>query len=178
MGISAIGLAALGVAPGGRVQDMQNSTAKAAIIGWLDVSIPDRKLHFELVQALYSTPKSILGATIAALSVIAIAMAMSGDYGYTWLFGGFLVVGVARTGAILLHHRTSHDVEDSAATTRWERRALFGAWAFAGLVGLTGAYTVAVHPSTDVELLVNSCVMGYIAGISSRNASRPIISIG
>lgn len=34
------------------------------------------------------------------------------------------------------------------------------------------------HPGTDVELLINTCVMGYIAGISSRNASRPIISIG
>lgn len=157
---------------------MQNSTAKAAIISWLDLSIPDQKLHFELVQALYNTPKSILGATLAALTVIALSAVMSGDYAYAWLFAGFLIVGAARTGAILLHRRARHDVEDRAATIRWERRALLGAWAFAGLVGLAGAYTVTAHPRTDVELLIISCVMGYIAGISSRNASRPLISIG
>ena len=61
---------------------MQNSSAKATIIGWLDLSIPDQQLHFDLVQALYRTPKSILGATVASLVVIAMAWAMSGDFGY------------------------------------------------------------------------------------------------
>jgi diguanylate cyclase (GGDEF)-like protein len=161
-----------------RVRDMQNFLSKAAIVSWLDLSLPDPKLRFDLVHALYSTPKSILAATIAALSVVAITFAISGDHAYAWIFAGFLLVGIARTGAILLYRDSRHDVEDTTTTIRWERRALFGAWAFACLVGLTGAYTVAVHSNSDVELLVNSCVMGYIAGISSRNASRPIISIG
>lgn len=157
---------------------MKISTAKAGIVGWLDLSIPDRQLHFELVQALYGTPKSIFGATIAALAIIAIAAEMTDDFAYTWLFVAFLAVGVGRTGATFLHQRAHHDVNDSAATMRWERRALLGAWAFAGLVGLAGAYTVTYHSGTNGELLINSCVMGYIAGISSRNASRPLISIG
>jgi diguanylate cyclase (GGDEF)-like protein len=157
---------------------MKISTAKAGLVGWLDLSIPDRQLHFELVQALYSTPKSIFGATVAALAIIAITAEMTDDFAYTWLFVAFLAVGVGRTGATFLHQRARHDVNDSAATMRWERRALFGAWAFAGLVGLTGAYTVTYHSGTNGELLINSCVMGYIAGISSRNASRPLISIG
>ena len=156
---------------------MRNSISRAAIIGWL-VSAPDQKLRFELVHALYSTPKSILSATIAALSVVTITFTMSDDYNYAWFFAGFLIVGIARTGAIFLYYGLHHDVEDRAATVRWERNALFGAWAFACLVGLIGAYTVTVHPNSDIELLVNSCVMGYIAGISSRNASRPIIAIG
>jgi diguanylate cyclase (GGDEF)-like protein len=157
---------------------MRFSTVKAAIVGWLDLSIPDRQLHFELVQALFSTPKSIFGATVAALSIVAITAEMTNDFAYTWLFVAFLAVGVGRSGGIFLHRRTRHDVNDTASTMLWERRALFGAWAFAGLVGLTGAYTVTYHPGTDGELLIISCVMGYIAGISSRNASRPLISIG
>jgi diguanylate cyclase (GGDEF)-like protein len=157
---------------------MQNSFAKATITSWLDLSISDQKLHFDLVQALYRTPKSIFGATIASLIVMAIAFMMSGDSGYGWLFAGFGLVGAARIGAIALYSRAPHAVEDRAATGRWECVALLNAWAFACLVGLSGAYTVALHPGTDVELLINTCVMGYIAGISSRNASRPIISIG
>ena len=156
---------------------MHNYFSKAAIISWL-VAIPEQKLRFELVDALYNTPKSILAATIAALSVVAITFAMSDDYVYAGIFAGFLAVGIGRAGAIHLYFSSRCDVEDSEATARWERCALVGAWAFACLVGFTGAYTVAVHPDSDIELLVNSCVMGYIAGISSRNASRPIISIG
>jgi diguanylate cyclase (GGDEF)-like protein len=37
---------------------------------------------------------------------------------------------------------------------------------------------VAFHPGTDIEILINCAVMGYIAGVSSRNASRPLITIG
>ena len=39
------------------------------------------------------------------------------------------------------------------------------------LSGLIGAYTLTMHPGTDVEILISCCVMGYIAGISSRNAA-------
>jgi len=162
----------------GRVREMQHATAKAAVIDWLDLSTPDQQLHFELVQALYSTPKSILGATIAALGVIAVTGIVSADAFYGWFFGGFLVVGAVRNGLIVLHRAARHCPDDSAATVRWERRALAGAWAFALLVGLAGAYTILEHPESDAELLMNCCVMGYIAGISSRNASRPIISVG
>ncbi len=157
---------------------MQNSSATATIIGWLDLSIPDQKLHFDLVQVLYRTPKSIFGATIVSLLVMAIATAMSGDPAFEYFFAGFVLVGGARIGTIYLYNCAQHAVEDRAATTRWECAALLNAWAFAGLVGLSGAYAVVRHPGTDVELLINTCVMGYIAGISSRNASRPIISIG
>jgi diguanylate cyclase (GGDEF)-like protein len=152
-------------------------SSKAAIFGWL-VSVPEQKLRFELVDALYSTPKSIFAASVAALLVAAITFALSGDPTYAWIFAGFLAIGIGRAVTLLLYRASRHDVGDSTSTALWERRALIGAWAFACLVGFTGAYSVIVHPDTKVELLINSCVMGYIAGISSRNASRPLISIG
>src|ERR1700722_16825024 len=156
---------------------MQRLLSRAAIFSWL-VSTPEQKLRFELVDALYSTPKSIFAASVVALLVVAFTYILSGDPTYVWIFTGFLAVGIGRTISILLYQAARHDPDDSAATSLWERRALVGAWAFACLVGFTGAYSVAVHPNSDIELLVNSCVMGYIAGISSRNASRPLISIG
>jgi diguanylate cyclase (GGDEF)-like protein len=157
---------------------MRNSHPKPAFISWLDLSIPDQKLHFELVQSPFSTPNSILGATLAALTMVGVAVALSDDYGYLWLFSGFAMVGIGRTTATTLFRRNVPDADDSIAIKRWELFALVGAWTFAGLVGLTGAYTVFMHPGTDAEILINCCVLGYIAGISSRNASRPIISIG
>jgi diguanylate cyclase (GGDEF)-like protein len=156
---------------------MRRLLSKAAILSWL-VSTPEQNLRFELVDALYSTPKSIFAASIAALFVVAITFFLGGDHTYAWIFTGFLAVGTGRAVSLLLYRISPHDADDGAATAMWERRALIGAWAFACLVGFTGAYTVAAHPNTDIELLVNCCVMGYIAGISSRNASRPIISIG
>ncbi|HUC51399.1 MAG TPA: EAL domain-containing protein [Xanthobacteraceae bacterium] len=156
---------------------MRRLLPKAAILSWL-VSTPEQKLRFELVDALYSTPKSIFAASAAALFVVATTLTLSGDRVYAWIFVAFLAVGIGRAASLLLYRISPHKVDDCAATAMWERRALVGAWAFAFMVGSTGAYTVIMHPNSDVELLVSCCVMGYIAGISSRNASRPIISIG
>jgi len=153
-----------------------NVHAKAGVADLLDRS--DHMFYAELVGALYSTPKSIFGATLAALIIIAISAALSGDPFFAAFFAGFLVVGIARTGAVLLYHHARHDAGDFASVRRWELAALIGAWAFAGLVGLSGAYTLAFHAGTEVEILISCCVMGYIAGISSRNASRPFITIG
>ena len=157
---------------------MWSHAVKTGLLARFDHSTPDRTLYFELVHALYSTPKSIFGATVAALAIIGIASALSQDGFYHVFFIGFLVVGVGRAGTIFLYHHAPRDPQDCVSTKRWELCALVGAWAFAGLVGLTGAYTVLFDPGTDVEILISCCVMGYIAGISSRNASRPLITIG
>lgn len=55
---------------------------------------------------------------------------------------------------------------------------MLGAWVFAGLVGIVGAYALTVHPSSDVEILIACGVIGYVAGVSSRNASRPLVTVG
>ena len=74
---------------------MRPHRSKAAIFSWL-VSTPEQKLRFELVDALYSTPKSIFAASFAALFVVAITLFLSGDSTYAWIFVGFLAVGVGR----------------------------------------------------------------------------------
>ncbi len=157
---------------------MRFQPAGKTLSDWLSRSIPDRKFHFELVRALYGTPKSIVGASVAASLIVTICAVVSRDSFYLTILFGFVAVGVARSASILLYQRMTHDPDDHVATKRWELAALSGAYAFAALVGLSGAYTLIAHPDTDLEILVSGCVLGYIAGISSRNASRPIISIG
>jgi diguanylate cyclase (GGDEF)-like protein len=142
---------------------------------------PDQRLRFELVRALYgvtSTPKAMVGATFAALAATGTAGVLSGDRAYGIFLVGFLLIGVGRGLASRLYHRIRHDPLDTAATRHWELVALAGAWAFAGLVGFTGAYALMYQHGTDIETLISCCVMGYLAGASSRNASRPLITIG
>jgi diguanylate cyclase (GGDEF)-like protein len=156
----------------------QSTALKIGVLDRLDRAVPDQLFYFELVRALYSTPKSIFAATVAALVIIGISGVLTGDAFYANFFLGFIIVGAWRSGLVLAYRRTTHDATDIRSIKRWELGALLGAWAFAALVGLTGAYTLTVHPGTDVEILISCCVMGYIAGISSRNASRPLVTIG
>ncbi len=152
----------------------------AAFDRW-DGEVPDRELYFELVRGLYSTtstPRALLGATFAALVVVAAAGLESRDPVFAALFLAFLAVGCLRSIGAWAYHRRKHDPADLAGIRRWELRALSGAWIFSALVGFTGAYTLFVHPDTRVEILTDGCVIGYIAGISSRNASRPLITLG
>ncbi len=152
----------------------------AAFDRW-DGGVPDHDLYFELVRGLYSTtstPRALLGATLAALVVIAAAGIESRDPAFVALFLAFLAIGCLRSAGAWAYHRRQHDPADLADIRHWELRALSGAWVFSALVGISGAYTLLMHPDTRVEILTDGCVIGYIAGISSRNASRPLITLG
>lgn len=138
----------------------------------------DQAIYSELVGALYGTPKSILAATLAAIGVTLIARSLSGDAFYNYVVIAFVMIGIWRSGASYLYFKQTEKVKSKISAQQWELVALIGAWSFSALVGVTGAYTTIVHPGQEVESLINCCVMGYIAGISSRNASRPIITIG
>ncbi len=141
-------------------------------------SAVDDRLYFELVRVLFSTPKSVLVASLVAMTFLVIAAFLTADVAYVLFLAGFTIIAAFRCIAIWLYRCHEPAQSDISALRRWEFVALIGAWAFSGLSGLIGAYTILVHPSTDVETMINCCVIGYIAGISSRNASRPAITIG
>ncbi|MGV3634829.1 MAG: putative bifunctional diguanylate cyclase/phosphodiesterase [Pseudorhodoplanes sp.] len=160
---------------------MRLAAAISRLVDRVNGSVPDPALHFELVRALYgatSTARPLFIATAAAAAVTAIAAMLSGDLVFAAIASGFVLIGVARSAAASFYHRVEHDPEDISALKRWELVALLGAWAFSAMVGVAGAYAVMFHAGTDVEILVGCCVIGYIAGVSSRNASRPLITIG
>lgn len=149
-----------------------------AVENGLNSAGSSQRLYVELVRALYSTPKSIISAAIIAMGITLITGLLSKNWVYGGFFVAFAIVGAIRCAAVWLYMRANHEDEDLAAVKWWERVALVGAWAFAGLIGLIAAYTMTVHSSTEIEILISCSAMGYIAGISSRNASRPMITIG
>ena len=138
----------------------------------------DRQLYVKLVETLYSTPKSILSASLVALAIIAIAWFVSSDWFYGAIIAGFLVVGIVRATASWIFGRSKPLQHNPDSAVRWENFASIGAWSFAGLIGIVGAYTIVFYAFTPTEVLINCGVMGYVAGVSSRNAGRPVITIG
>lgn len=138
----------------------------------------DQQLYIKLVETLYSTPKSIVSASVAALAIIAVAWIVSADWCYAIFMVGFTIVGAMRAAASWVFARSRPLDMNPGAVGFWENLARAGAWSFAGLIGLIGAYTIYNYPFTPAEILINCGVMGYVAGISSRNAGRPVISIG
>ena len=139
----------------------------------------DGKLYAELVRALYSTPKSVLAASLVAMCIMVVAGILSGDWGaYSTFLMLFAAIGLARTTIIARFRSANIELMDTQALAYWERVFLAGAWAFAGLTGIVGAYSTLAHPGHEVEILTSCAAIGYMAGISSRNASRPTITVG
>ena len=139
----------------------------------------DGKLYAELVRALYSTPKSVLSASLVAMCIMLVAGVLSRDWvAYSSFLVLFAVIGLARTVIIARFRRANVELMDMATLGYWERVFLAGAWSFAGLTGIVGAYSMLAHPGHEVEILTSCAAIGYMAGISSRNASRPTITVG
>ena len=153
----------------------------ARLVDRLNGSVADPHLNFELIRDLYgktSTPKALAIATGAAVLITSVAAYLGSDREFLTLAVLFVFVGLARSRAAFWFHRAEHDIHDLEAIRTWEYIAMFGAWSFGALVGITGAYAILQHPGTSLELVVACCVIGYLAGISSRNASRPLVTIG
>ncbi|KPL54636.1 hypothetical protein ABB55_22395 [Prosthecomicrobium hirschii] len=120
----------------------------------------------------------MLVATLVALVVVEVAADISGDGVFRLFLAAFLAIGIARVIANVAYIRSPQNPADRVATRRWELAALAGAWGFAAVVGLSGGYASLKHAGTPAEFLVGCCVIAYVAGISSRNASRPLITVG
>lgn len=140
--------------------------------------IKEAQHYFRQVSDLFNVKKSILFASLTAILIICVCLYTTSDFYYMAFIAFFSVTGVVRCASMWLYKGQSNASMDLQTAKRWEFLALAGAWSFSGLTGMIGAYTVIFHSATDIEILVVGSVVGYIAGISSRNASRFFITIG
>jgi diguanylate cyclase (GGDEF)-like protein len=138
----------------------------------------EQQHYFRRVSELFSVPKSILFASLTAVFIVLVCHDRTSDSAFLVLAASFALVGAARTATMFLFGRRVGTADCTATTHRWEMLALGGAWLFSALTGALGAYTVINHAGGEVELLVTACVIGYIAGISSRNASSQLVTFG
>lgn len=137
----------------------------------------DIAMKSELVAALYATPAAILIGTITVAVVMAAAgLLTGGDMVFYGLAALILVVGGLRN----LSHRNYRSISLASASAveidRLEKCAMAGAWSTATLISIFGAYTILRYTYEPVAVLAVAQTIGYLAGISARNSSRPLIT--
>ena len=131
-----------------------------------------------LVNDLYSVLWSFVsGATTAAL-VGGIAAWRTGSPWLTGLTIGTIVVAAIRSLITIAYRKDKRAIGgDAAAVRRWERWYAFGASAYAACLGGLCFVAFAFTDDPISHLLLNANAIGYTAGATARNSSRPRIAI-
>jgi diguanylate cyclase (GGDEF)-like protein len=137
----------------------------------------DISMKSELVAALYATPGTIFIGTVTVAAIMAAAGMLTGhDPAFYAMAAAMIGVGVFRFDS----HRRYKLVEAAPAgeadIVLLERLAMIGAWSTAALVSTFGSYAVLRYTYQPVAVLAIAQTIGYLAGISGRNTSRPLIT--
>ena len=139
---------------------------------------PHAEVLGALVDDLYAPMASFATGAATAAFVSSIAAWRTGDQ-----FLLVLTVFAAAVAAVRLvvsfayrTHKASA-IGDAAALSRWERWYATGAWTYGGCLG--GACLVVLVFADDPlsQLLVIATAVGYTAGVTARNSSRPRIAL-
>ncbi|MGX5733086.1 putative bifunctional diguanylate cyclase/phosphodiesterase [Bosea thiooxidans] len=139
----------------------------------------DATMQAELVAALYATPGTVLFA-FATVTVIMIAAGLlsGGDVTFYAIAAATAAIGCYRQLSYR-RYRSIHLASAGPAEIRMlETRAMAGAWATAALISAFGSYAVLRYTHQPVAVLAIAQTIGYLAGISGRNGSRPLIPRG
>lgn len=137
----------------------------------------ERAMKSELVAALYATPGTILTGAIMVATVMGAATILTGgDLSFGLMTAAMLAIGVFRQMAHRRFMRVNFAKANDAEITRLERLAMVGAWSTAALVAAFGSHAVVSYTYQPVAVLAIAQTIGYLAGISGRNASRPLVT--
>jgi diguanylate cyclase (GGDEF)-like protein len=153
----------------------------AVLERWQRLRHVDQRLASEvrqlLVGTLFASPSSLAAGALAGSLISAVIGWVSGDRLLTFLASVISLVGAIRVASAMVY-RDMAETERSVRAIRWERLYEFGAWSFAALLGLMTYLTLTREPDIELHLLAAATTTGYAAGISGRNAGRPVIAIG
>jgi diguanylate cyclase (GGDEF)-like protein len=140
-----------------------------------DKELP-RELKEALVDSLFAPFTSLLTGALAGGVIGAAVSWRSQDIGIFLCSLAVFAVGVARvvSARIYRRHREAGRLE---AVGRWEKIYECGAWAFSGMLGLMCFVSVLRSSDASIHLAVGATSIGYAAGITGRNAGRPLMAI-
>ncbi|SEG26436.1 putative bifunctional diguanylate cyclase/phosphodiesterase [Bosea lathyri] len=134
-------------------------------------------LNEQLIAALYATRGPILVGSVTVTAVIAGAGILAGHdpvfYALAVLMAG---LGVFRFETHRMYSRARISADIAFDAPRFERLAMIGAWATAALIAGFSCYALWRYPTQPVAVLAIAQSIGYLAGISGRNTSRPLIT--
>ncbi len=132
----------------------------------------DPAMRATMIRALYGTPGTILFAMLTGTALIAVAAWLTDDP----IIAAMAATKLSLTGFRYASHRRFAAKGGRADGPMDELLALAGAWLTAAIIGSFAAYTVHFYKTAPVAMLAVAQAIGYIAGISARNSSRPLIT--
>jgi hypothetical protein len=139
----------------------------------VDVHENDSAMKSELVAALYATPGTIFIGTVTVAAVMAASGLLTGDLAFHAMAAIMVALGVFR----YLSHRYYKGIHLATATESQigtlENLVMAGAWSTAALISGFGCYAILRYTYEPVAALAIAQTIGYLAGISGRNSSRP-----
>ena len=154
---------------------MTSIIAKLRQIGTIDRTVAE-EVRRSLVETLYASSTSL---GIGAVAGAAVSAALAFSTRDPWI--QMTAIAIAVTGAIRVSHAVFiHRVDENgdAESARSEVIYELGAWAYALLLGLLTFLTLIRSTDALHHLLAGALATGYAAGISGRNAGRPVIAMG
>ncbi len=136
-----------------------------------------KSIHRDLVDALYGTLGPIVIGT-ATVSIVMISAGMIADHDqYFYLLSAIIsVVGIFRFYSHWLYKKSKELNFKLPNIQKFEYLAMIGAWSTASIIGIFGAYSIYEYESQPVSILAIAQTIGYLAGLSGRNTSRPVVT--
>ena len=136
-----------------------------------------REVRQLLVGTLFTSPSSLAAGALSGSIISAVIGWSSKDHLLIYLSALIGVVSATRVASAMAYRGTT-EAQRNAGARNWERLYELGAWSFAALLGLMTYLTITREPDIQLHLLAAATTTGYAAGISGRNAGRPVIAIG
>ena len=142
------------------------------------VEQPPTDVFAALIDDLYAPLASFMIGAAASAAVCGVTAWRTGNAWLTVLAISMVAIATARAAVTLDYRKHKPTIGgDAAALRRWERWYAIGASVYAACLG--GACFVAFAFTDDPvsHLLLNATSVGYTAGVTARNSSRPRIAV-
>jgi diguanylate cyclase (GGDEF)-like protein len=136
----------------------------------------DQKVRAALVATLYASPMSLrLGAACGLINASCAAY-FSRDLSIQIVAAlvGIIVISRIISATIFSEYASAF----SEKTQFLERLYEVQAWAYALALGTLAMLVVLLSPHKELHVMACANAIGYVAGISGRNAGRPLVSVG
>jgi diguanylate cyclase (GGDEF)-like protein len=141
----------------------------------LDSELPD-DVKRALVDSLYGPIRSLIVGAISGGLISLIVAYRAQDPWLTTVAITLCAVGAGRVASAWYYDRRAHP-ERSTTIRRWETIYAIGAGLFAGLLGLMAVFALMLSSDFSAHLVTATTAAGYAAGITGRNAGRPVIAL-
>jgi diguanylate cyclase (GGDEF)-like protein len=136
-------------------------------------SATDEHVRQVLIEKLYAQPSVMLvGAVCGVLTAWGAAV---GDDTHRMTVSAAILTAIATTRVIMAYRLPRRKAFDKRVL---ERLFEFGAFTYAGMLGVIAAQSVRLDLAAGAQVLTVANAVGYGVAMASRNAGRPAIAIG